>query len=395
MKNTPNMYNTLFQILSQHKHWLDIRHLHTLTWMLVGLINSKTISLPEWAPFVDSRAVFAQSTVRRFSRWLHNEKIKTNELYAPIIRDALAKWGKHTLYIALDTSMLWNELCHIRVSIIYRGRAIPLVWKTIKHKSSTVAFEGYRDLLEKAVRLLPLGMNIVFLADRGFADTELMEYLSEVLHWHWRIRVKSSFYTYRCNQRRCKITNIKLKRGQARFWHNIYITEKKFGIVHLALAKPIGVKEDWLIVSDQPTDISTFDDYGLRFDIEESFLDDKSGGFQLESSLFRSADAISRLCLVLALATLFLVCQGTEVVAANKRRWVDAHWFRGNSYLKIGWKWVLRAFIKGYKLITQLVLSPLPDPEPAIASHKQAKERDERTFSIQTDIYAPFETSPA
>ena len=32
---------------------------------------------------------------------------------------------------------------------------------------------------------------------------------------------------------------------------------------------------------------STVDDYGLRFDIEKSFLDDKSGGFQLESSLSR------------------------------------------------------------------------------------------------------------
>jgi len=138
MKNTPNLYDTLFQILGQHVHWLDIRHLHTLTWMIVGLIKSKTISLPEWAPFVDSRANYAQSTVRRFSRWLRNEKIKTNELYAPVIRDALAEWGEHTLYIALDTSMLWNEFCHIRVSVIYRGRAIPLVWKTIKHKSSTV-----------------------------------------------------------------------------------------------------------------------------------------------------------------------------------------------------------------------------------------------------------------
>lgn len=102
-------------------------------------------------------------------------------------------------------------------------------------------------------------------------------------------------------------------------------------------------EEIWFIVSAQPTDSSTFDDYGLRFDIEENFLDDKSGGFQLEASLFRSADAISRLCLVLAIATLFLVSQGTAVVESDKRSWVDAHWFRGNSYLKIGWKWVLRA----------------------------------------------------
>lgn len=92
MKNTPNLYDTLFQILGQHHHWLDIRHLHTLTWMIVGLLKSKTINLPEWAAFVDSRAKFAQSTVRRFSRWFHNDRIKVNKLYAPIIQTSLISW---------------------------------------------------------------------------------------------------------------------------------------------------------------------------------------------------------------------------------------------------------------------------------------------------------------
>ena len=89
--------------------------------------------------------------------------------------------GQIYAYLALDTSMLWNELCHIWISVIYRGRAIPLVWKTIKHKRSTVAFEKYRDLLDKAAKLLPLGTKVVFLADRGFADRELMEYLSKTM----------------------------------------------------------------------------------------------------------------------------------------------------------------------------------------------------------------------
>lgn len=72
-----------------------------------------------------------------------------------------------------------------------------------------------------------------------------------------------------------------------------------------------------------PQQAQTFREYGLRFDIEESFLDDKSNGFQLESSLIRSTTALSRLCLVLAIATLYLTAQGTQVVESGKRRWVD------------------------------------------------------------------------
>ncbi len=94
------------------------------------------------------------------------------------------------------------------------------------------------------------------------------------------------------------------------------------------------------MVSDEPAEFKTLAEYGLRFDIEENFLDDKSNGFQLESSLIRSAKALERLCFVLAITTLYLVSVGTLVVKKGHRRLVDPHWFRGSSYLKIGWTWV-------------------------------------------------------
>ena len=45
MENTLRLYDTLVQILSQHRDWLDVRHLKTLAWMMVGLIESQVISL--------------------------------------------------------------------------------------------------------------------------------------------------------------------------------------------------------------------------------------------------------------------------------------------------------------------------------------------------------------
>lgn len=389
MKSTPDLYNTLITILGKHQKWLDKRHLYTLAWMVTGLILSKTVNLTAWTPFVNSRAQYAQSTVRRFSRWLANDRIDVHALYGVIIQEALTEWGENTLYLALDTSLLWDKYCLIRLSIVYRGRAVPLIWQVIEHPSSSVNLIAYRHLLDKAYQLLPPQARIVFLADRGFADTELMNYLSQVLQWDWRIRIKSSFLVFRKGHHRVKIGNIKLNRGQARCWHYVYITDKRFGAVHLALANPRGCQERWFIVSNQPTDDATFDEYGLRFDIEENFLDDKSNGFQLESSLIRSAKVLSRLCFVLAIATLFLVSQGTVVVEAGNRRRVDPHWFRGSSYLKIGWQWVLRAIAVGATLITNLRLSPVPDPEPAIASRKQAEKKEKLILSLQLEVFTP------
>ncbi len=152
------------------------------------------------------------------------------------------------------------------------------------------------------------------------------------------------------------------------------MTKVRYGPVHLARARRKDGKEEWFIVSDEPTDLQTFGEYGWRFDIAENFLDDQSNGFQLESSLIRSATALERLCSVLALTTLYLVSQGTEVVTQGQRRWVDPHWFRGQSSLKIGWKWVEQALSRGYKLVTQLYLAAEADPEPAMASRRQAQK---------------------
>ena len=134
------------------------------------------------------------------------------------------------------------------------------------------------------------------------------------------------------------------------------------------------------MISDEPTAVETLEEYGLRFDIEENFLDDKSNGFQLESSLMRSAEALERLCFVLAMTTLSLVSVGTSVVKHGKRRLVDPHWFRGSSYLKIGWNWVNYALNRGCELITTVYLSSEPDPEPAMASKKQEEKRRQSRF---------------
>jgi len=393
MKSPQDLNNTLTQLLEQPANWLDKRHLKTLIWMIIGLIESGLISLTEWSTWTDSRATFAQSTVRRFSRWLTNDRIKVHTLYATIIAEALTEWGEMKLYLALDTSMLWDEFCLIRLSIIYRGRAVPLAWRVIKHGSATVAFDKYRPVLDQALMLLPLQTDVTLLADRGFADTGLMAYCDEYLSWAWIIRAKKSFRVYRPGKRSAKIGNLSLKRGQARCFHGISVTDQQYGPIHLAIGKPFDSKESWYLLSSIPTSRATFAEYGLRFDIEESFLDDKSNGFQLESSRLRQASSLNRLCFVLAVATLFLVSQGTAVVESKQRRFVDAHWFRGSSYLKIGWRWVRRARIKGWDLIDRLLLSPLPDLEPCFSSKSDVDKRLWQ-LEISVEAFGNFATQP-
>jgi hypothetical protein len=87
---TSRLYHQLQTLLGQSIPFADKRHLQTMMWMVVGLICSECISLTKWTVYVRSRAVFAQSHQRRFSRWLHNPRINVHKLYSYLIKFALA-----------------------------------------------------------------------------------------------------------------------------------------------------------------------------------------------------------------------------------------------------------------------------------------------------------------
>lgn len=389
MAKTSHIYHELLKLLGQSKTWADIRHLHTLSWMVIGLIYSECISLTKWTTYIDSRAQFAQSHQRRLSRWLHNPRINVQRLYSPIIQAALSAWGTSEIVLIEDTSMLWNRYCLIRVSVRYRGRAVPVGWRVIEHKSSSISFHVYEQLLRRVSRLLPINTKVRFLADRGFADTKLMDYLERNLGWHYRIRVKNDLWVLPPGKIPYQLRDLHLNLGDAMLLQGVKITKTiPYGLVNLAVARDPVSNELWYIISDEPTSLQTFREYGERFGIEEEFLDEKSNGFQLEKSLIRSPIALSRLCLVMAITTLFLTVQGQEVVKTGKRRLVDCHTFRGNSYLRLGWEWVKGVLFRGWRLFPTLCLCGDVDPDPAIASQKQTRKFLEREFQVRNFSFA-------
>ncbi len=275
----------------------------------------------------------------------------------------------------------------VRIALVYRGRALPLSWIVLKQQSTMVAFEKYKPILKEAATMLPKGCPVILLADRGFDDNDLF-CAARDLGWGFRVRLKKSLRIYRVSKPCLSVGRLMPAKGKALFLHKVWITDRRFGPVHLALAhvQTRNGFEEWAILSDDPTDLRTFDEYGLRFDLEENFLDDKSAGFQLESGEIRDADALARLGLILATATLYLVSTGTAVVALGLRHAVDTHWQRGLSYFQIGWRWIRHALAHAEYLLPFFWLEPGPDPYPAIASKSQAARPIAMIFEQSLEI---------
>ena len=387
MNQNSRLYNALNQWMSQPTDWLHLCHLQTCIWMIIALIHTGNVNLTKWSMYIPGRGKLAGGRQRRIQRWLNNPRINVHRIRKSLVKAALDDWSESKIFLALDTSLFWDEYCLVRLWVIHRGRALPLVWRVMNHESASISVTDYREMIKQAQVRLRESVKVILLAERGFIHTELMTMLTTQLGWHYRIRIKSNTWIWRGSW--CQPKNFHFHLAEAICLHNVQIHKGEFyGKVHVILGRNNVNGELWAIVSNEKTTLQTFAEYGLRFDIEENFLDDQSGGWNVQRSMIRDVCALSRLWFILSVATLYVSAQGVEVVRIGKRRWVDTHWFRGNSYFRIGWDWVKAALINGWNLLHCVTFSSNQDPSPAMASRSQYQKRaDQLEFKVLTYSY--------
>lgn len=341
--------------------------------MVIAALVSRSLSLSQWHCHLPLD-VQAASIERRFSRWLHNSLIDPHRLYESFFRHALRHWTQHPIRLALDTSLLRDNLWGIRISMIYMGRALPVTWRVIEHKSSSVAFSLYEDLLEQAHCLMPQNVPVIFLADRGFVNRQLMRKVSQ-FGWEWRIRIKSN-QVLQWNGRRITPQTLCLQRGNAMLLNGSIDFGLELRNLSFSAGWARGEKEPWFVLSNTAAGVEIFADYALRFDIEEEFRDEKSGGFRIGESRLRDTGALERMMLVVAVASIAAVSEGLCVQSANARRTVDAHWERGLSIFQIGWRWILKQLSQAMKKFTgSFELRPINNPLPVAPTRKESIRR--------------------
>lgn len=379
--STPTpLYHQLLSLLSQYSKYKDFRHLKALAWMINALICSSKINLSEWESYVVSRANQAQSIERRWHRFVHNSRIKVRALYIPLVMAAISGWNEKRLYLALDTTVLWNRYCMIHLSLICGGRAVPFLWRVIEHKSSTVAFQEYKLMLRLSHRLLLKHPNVMLLADRGFANHQLICWLKKS-NWHYCLRLPCDVTIHRARRHPIELKYLYPPKSEACLYHHVGLWLDGECRTNLVLANVKGAQEPWAVVTNEEPTLQTLWQYALRFRIEELFLDSKSGIFQLEeffnsrSQSSRTFVSSSRLgsSICDAKLTFRATAHGMAVQLKGLRTQVDPHYRRGLSYLKIGIRWLKGVLHKGRDLF-----SPAPlfsqDTLPCFASKKDRQK---------------------
>ena len=109
----------LIGLLRRHSRCADQRHLVLLSWMVAGLLLSRTVCFDRWKTMLPLGNCLAASWQRRCRRWLTNGHINVESLYGPLILWSLQHWKKpgQDLHLTLDTTMVWNRCCVVVLSL--------------------------------------------------------------------------------------------------------------------------------------------------------------------------------------------------------------------------------------------------------------------------------------
>lgn len=360
MSSSSILYARLFQVIRAAHPEVRCTRIANWVWVIVGLIQGQSVHLSRIAEHIPSEA-HAAGRIAQVRRWLANAYLPVETLYEPLIQPVLQQWAGKAVFIILDGCVLNHEaLQFFRLSLSHCFRALPLVW-LVQNGPGLIQVSACTKLFTHAARLLAHADSVTFLADRGFRDTDWAEKCI-ACGWNYLIRVANSTYVWLPDGRCVSLPFLGVMPGQTRYFKNVRLTQhKQFRcniMVTWTKATPKQPAELCVVMTNLSPCHANLKHYLKRMHIEQSFRDDKSGGFNLQSTKLRDVERLDHLLLALAVAVLWIYEIGERVLRAKQRAEMDPAYKRQLSIFQIGWRKLRRTISCGNIPIFSLSIKP-------------------------------------
>jgi Transposase DDE domain len=372
MSSSQELYNRLSEKLSKLVHVKNRKQVTNWIWVIVGILQNESPSLSKIANCLPMETQ-AASRVTLIRRWLMNPQVKVWMFYKKVLEHVFSDWSDVEACLILDGVMIFGDRWQIfRVSLRHGCRAIPIAW-TIVEGNGLVKVAKLKSMLEKAQRFLKRYVKrVTFLADAGFRDCDWAQ-LCQDLGWNYAIRIACNTYITLPDGTSDRLDNL-VPVNRNRYFQNVLLTrETKLQTnVSVTWTTDEKGKPDMVpIITDQIACRARLREYGFRMSIEQSFRDDKSGGFDLEHTRLQHAQRIDHLLLAMAIATLWCHELGEFVLKQGEsaRSLVDPAHERTLSLFQLGLRWLKRFLATGLHflpdfqaLLSNLKLKPVVIP---------------------------------
>lgn len=349
------LYDTWFQRIWELRPTQRVTQVRSFVWMLVGIYQSRSVSLSRIAGKIPGAAKLT-SVTRRLERLLANPSLQVRKWYAPVARRWLESQAAHLQQVRLivDGTKIGFRHQLLIVSLAYRKRAIPIAWTWVPYVKGCSPVRQQLALLNYVRGLLPAGIAVLLVGDREFGSIEVLRQV-EGWRWDYVLRQKKSVHVCLAQETVWKdFGSFVSKPGQSVWLGKGYLAVKEIFPVNLLVYWQVGEVEPWCLATNLPDPQLTLRAYRLRMWIEEMFGDFKHHGFDLESSMLRHFLRLSRLTLAVALLYVWLVSAGTTTIHAGQRPLVDRKDRRDLSIFQIGLRWMERRLVNSLSVHVRL-----------------------------------------
>ena len=315
----------------------------------MGIFQSRSVNLSRIASKIPGAAKLV-SVTRRLSRLLDNPNIRVREWYEPVARQWLAAQFKHLgeIRLIVDGTQIGFRHQLLVVCLAYRKRAIPLAWTWVKHVKGHSSAWKHLALLAYVRQLLPVGAAVFLVGDTEFGPVEVLKQLD---HWGWFyvLRQKTRTHVWLNEQDGWQTFGSFVRQpGDSRWLGAGYLAESQIYPVNLLAHWEKGADEPWCLATHLPDRSMALRGYARRMWIEEMFGDLKKHGFDLESTMLRHFERLSRLTLAVALLYVWSLTVGVKTIHRGLRALVDRKERRDLSIFQIGLRWIERRLINGF-----------------------------------------------
>mgnify|MGYP000892042028 CR=1 FL=1 len=365
MSSSQALYTQIFAMLRTLHPDTHLTRLANWVWVIVGLIQARSVHLSEMATHIPGPAK-AAGRIMKIRRWLSNSHITTRTFYEPIIQQVLLGWIGRDVTIMLDGCFVNGEaLQMLRLSLSHCYRALPLAWEVVA-TAGLVELTVCEAMLEYVAKLLTRTRRVTFLADRGFRDRDWAR-KCRTLGWDYIIRIANNTYITFNDGRQIALDQLRVKPGQRRYFPNVRLTREADWCCNIAItwtrATPKCPAELCVVMTNLHADGWVLRHYLKRMHIEESFRDEKSGGFSLEATHLTDPKRLDTLLLAIAVAVLWIYEIGEQVIGDERRTEIDPGYKRQLSVFQLGWRQLRRAVSCAVLPAITLILRPFK-PEP-------------------------------
>jgi len=288
-----------------------------------GMVLAKCCALTAVVIILAPLLKLKENTLRqRLREWYYSAEDKRGEKRAALnvescfpflLRWILTLWDATQLALAMDATTLADRFVVLTISVVYRGSAIPVAWTVLVGNLPHPFRQEWLRMLRIVKTDIPPEMTVIVLTDRGMYASWLFRRIRR-LGWHPFMRIKkggtfkpenSGYYRPLTSFAPQPKTNFS-SQGVA------FKTKGKQLPCTLKACWEEGMEEAWFIVTDLPPDSCNACWYGLRAWIEQGFRTIKRGGWQWHRTRMTEPYRVSRLWLVISVATLWLLSVGGQ-----------------------------------------------------------------------------------